>query len=137
MASQEPTAARRDAKGRFVADRPRRAGAPARTKRRAAGPAGLIGLAERMRAQLEQRLAGDDESLFAGRDNGVALLLKLTDVAERIAALDDPGAVPAAALAPADRAILERYVAWRLRQHGIDAGLDGVPTPEPPEPRET
>lgn len=92
----------------------------------------LSRLAERVRRLLERRIAAGDETAFGGRDDPVALLLKLTQVSERIADLNrraepsEPGERP---LAADDRAILERYVAWRLREHGIDPGVAGVPPP--------
>lgn len=111
----------------------RRAAAPGAQVGRATRAASLADLAERMRARLEQCLAADDETLFQGRDNGVALLLRLTEVIDRIALMDAATDIDATTPDAADRAILERYVAWRLRRYGIATGVEGVPPPEPTE----
>jgi hypothetical protein len=86
-----------------------------------------------MRARLEQRLAADDGTLFQSRDNGVALLLRLTEVIDRIALMDAAADAGDATPDAADRAILERYVAWRLRRLGIATDVEGVPQPETTE----
>lgn len=104
-------------------------GRPARAMADRRAALRLRRMAERLRAALERRLTDGDA--FAKRDDPVAMLLKLTQVTERIAALEDAVAEPAAraTIAAADRAVIERYVAWRLRAHGIDAGVAGVPAP--------